>query len=156
MLKGRTKKMSTFVVMGDGPDLNSIKAYSEEKEVKTVFLGRLPYEEMCGVLVNCDIVVNPIIKGATQSIINKHADYAASGRPVVNTQECDEYRNLVEQYCMGLNCENGNSEDLANKLLQLIDNEDLRKEMGLNARKCAEECFDRRKSYLNLVDSIIN
>ena len=42
---------------------------------------------MVGMLGVCDIAVNSISKGAAQSIINKHGDYAAAGLPVVNTQE---------------------------------------------------------------------
>lgn len=62
---------------------------------------------MCALIDSCDIVVNPITGGAAASIINKHADYAACGHPVVNSQEANEYRKLVEEYDMGLNCENG-------------------------------------------------
>ena len=70
------------------------------------FLGRLKYNEMCGILKKCDITVNPISHGAAQSIINKHADYATSGLPVINTQENQEYRDLVDKYQMGFNCRN--------------------------------------------------
>ena len=36
----------------------------------------------------------------------------------------------------------------------LCDNKELREVMGANARKCAEEKFDRNKTYLELVDTI--
>ena len=39
----------------------------------------MSYEDMVQTLVQCDIAVNPIIKGAAQSIINKVGDYAAAG-----------------------------------------------------------------------------
>ena len=38
---------------------------------------------------------------------------------------------------------------------KLIENKEVREEMGINARRCAEECFDRRKTYLGLVKVII-
>lgn len=155
LLKAKTNKKVTFIVMGDGPDLDNIKSYAKTNDVSTVFLGRLPYKEMCGVLANCDIVVNPIIKGASQSIINKHADYAASGLPVINTQECNEYRTLVDQYNMGFNCENEDADDMMEKLLKLIENSELRVTLGKNARRCAEECFDRKKTYLALIEAIL-
>lgn len=143
-----------FIIMGDGPRRKEFEKYANQKKVKSLFTGRLPYPEMCSCLVACDIVVNPITHGAAQSIINKHADYAASGLPVINTQECKEYRDLVDNYYMGYNCNNNDPKDLAHKIANLIDNPDLRKTMGNNARKCAEEKFDRKNSYLEILDIV--
>jgi len=145
-----------FIVMGDGPRKDEFEKYAKAKKINALFVGRLPYDKMCSLLCNCDIVVNPISSGAAQSIINKHADYAASGLPVLNTQECNEYRKLINKYKMGFNCKNNDSKDLAKKLIKLIQNESLRKTMGNNSRKCAEEKFDREKTYKVLVNQIIS
>ena len=136
-----------FIVMGDGPLKEKFENYTKEKQIDVLFTGRLPYVEMVGMLGVCDIAVNPISKGAAQSIINKHGDYAAAGLPVINTQECLEYRNLVDSYQMGLNCNNNDSEDLAEKLLILLKDSELRNQMGKNSRRLAEEKFDRCKTY---------
>ena len=77
--------------------------YAKDNNVNSEFLGRLDYEEMVGYLCACNIAVNPISKGAAQSIINKVGDYAAAGLPVINTQESVEYRKLVEDYQIGFN-----------------------------------------------------
>ena len=119
-------------------------------------MGRLKYNEMCSLLTACDITVNPIMHMAAQSIINKHADYAASGLPVVSTQESEEYRRLIESYHMGFNCRNNDSKDLAEKLGVLVNDESLRKQMGANARRCAEEKFDRKTTYRLLADQILH
>ena len=136
-----------FVVMGDGPLRDSFERYSKESGVNVEFTGRLPYDEMCGRLAACDIAINCISKGAAQSIINKHADYAAAGIPVVSTQECKEYKELVEEYQMGFNCRNNDSDDLADKIWMLIRDSNLRTNLGKNARICAEEKFDRNLTY---------
>lgn len=143
-----------FIVMGDGPKMEVFKQYAKKKKVKTEFVGRLQYNQMCSLLSACDITVNPIVHMAAQSIINKHADYAASGLPVVNTQESDEYRELINEYEMGFNCKNNDAADLAEKLKILIDDEGLRKQMGKNARRCAEERFDRTQTYITLIRQI--
>ncbi len=145
-----------FMVMGDGPRKEAFENYAKSKNIDAIFTGRLPYGEMCGRLCACDITVNPITRGAAQSIINKHADYASSGVPVLNTQECVEYRQLVEGYNMGYNCKNNDAEDLAEKLILLMQNEEQRIEMGKNARRCAEERFDRANSYKEIIDLILN
>lgn len=140
-------KPPKFIIMGDGPRRKEFEQYVKDKNINVFFTGRLPYPQMCSVLCKCDITVNPIKHGAAGSIINKHADYAASGLPVLNTQECLEYRKLVDEYKMGINCRNSDSKDLADKLEILIKDKNLRKKMGQNARCCAEEKFDRANSY---------
>ena len=143
-----------FVVMGDGPKKEEFETRAKEKKINATFTGRLQYEAMCCLLSHCDITINPIMHLAEQSIINKHADYAASGLPVISTQESEEYRKLVEDYDMGFNCENGNIAELADKLGALIKDPQLRKRMGRNARKCASEKFDRKRTYKHLIKEI--
>lgn len=143
-----------FLVMGSGPLKNQFEAYAKDKNINCEFTGRLEYPEMVGTLCSCDIAVNPITHGAAQSIINKVGDYAAAGLPVINTQENLEYRNLVEKYNIGYNCENSNKQDIANKIEILIKDKKLRKELGNNNRKLAEEKFDRKKTYNQIVKII--
>jgi len=154
ILSNKGYKNLKFVVMGDGPLKEKFEKYSKEKKINTLFTGRLPYAEMVGMLGVCDIAVNPISKGAAQSIINKHGDYAAGGLPVVNTQECIEYRKLVDGYKMGLNSNNNDEVDLSEKLITLLSDAELRKEMGRNSRKLAEEKFDRKRTYLEIITMI--
>lgn len=155
ILNEKGVKTPKFVVIGDGGKRKEFSNYAKEKNVDAEFIGRLPYDQMCAQLVQCDIVVNPIVKDSVASIINKHGDYAFSGRPVLNTQESQEYRELVEEYNMGLNCNNGDPVDLAEKLEQLLDGEEKRLLMGKGARRCAEERFDRKNSYEKLIECIL-
>lgn len=144
-----------FIVMGDGPKQREFEVYAKAKNIKTIFVGRLPYNQMCSLLKICDITVNPIAHRAVQSIINKHADYAASGIPIVSTQESNEYRSLIDEYEMGFNCKNNDAMDLAEKLRLLINNPDIRISMGNNARRCACEKFDRGRTYGKLKAEIL-
>lgn len=154
-LKDRGFIVPKLIVMGDGGSRAEFEAYAKKSEIDVVFTGRLPYNRMCAQLALCDMVVNPIIRGSAASIINKHGDYASAGRPVLNTQDSPEYRKLVDEYEMGLNCKNGNPLDLAEKMKILIENPSLRKAMGQNARRCAEEKFDRCISYKQLTEEIL-
>ena len=144
-----------FIVLGDGPRRHEFEAYASSRSLDVLFTGRLPYPEMCGWLASCDIAVNPMAKNAAQSIINKHGDYAAAGLPVVNNQQNPEYRELVDSYQMGFNCENGNAADMADKLLKLIGDKQMRCTMGANARRCGEDRFDRKRSYSALIDALL-
>lgn len=151
LLKERGMTAPKFMVMGDGARKAEFETHAKEAGVDAVFTGRLPYAEMCGRLAACDMVVNPITGKSAASIINKHADYAASGLPVINTQESPEYRLLVEESRMGVNCPGGDAAAMADAIERLVKDEALRLEMGKNARKCAEEKFDRAQTYRELV-----
>lgn len=140
-----------LIIMGDGPRRKEFENYACQKRIPVEFLGRLDYPQMCGILCACDIAVNPISPGAAQSIINKHGDYAAAGIPVVSTQDGLEYCHLVTEYQMGFNCSNTQASELTQAVYQLMINESLRKEMGKNARRCAEEKFDRENTYKNII-----
>lgn len=154
LLKQKGIKNILFVVMGDGPLKGEFERYSKEKNVNCEFTGRLNYEEMIGRLCSCDIAVNPIVKGAAQSIINKVGDYAAAGLPVISTQECREYKELVNDYGIGFNVECGEIEELAQKLEELYKSQELRNRYGNNNRKLAEGKFDRKKTYLKIKELI--
>ena len=151
ILKMRGVDNLQFIVMGDGPLKNKFEQYAKDKNLDVVFTGKLPYSQMCARLSSCDIAVNCIKKGSAGSIINKHADYSAAGLPVVNTQESDEYRNLVSLYNIGVNCKVEDSEDVANALYDLIIDKNKMAKMGANSRLLAEEKFDRSVTYQSLI-----
>lgn len=152
--RGKVKKAIRFVLIGSGTDENKFKEYGKKIYPNHVFCGRKPYDIMVGMLCDCDIVINPIVKGSVASIINKVGDYAMSGIPVINTQESPEYRDLVERYQCGINCGCGNSDDVAMAIEKLALDADLRKLMGANAIRLAKERFDRRYSYVKIVEAI--
>ena len=151
LLEDKGYKNIKFVVIGEGPRRQEFEEHAKQKNINYKFTGKLKYSDMVRLLTICDIAVNPIIKNSAASIINKHADYVASGLPIVNTQESKEFRTLLEEYEAGINCENGNIVDLANKLEKLIVDDNLRKTMGENSRKLAEDRFDRLKTYEKIV-----
>ena len=143
-----------FVVMGDGPLKNEFENYAKGKSIHCEFTGRLDYEKMVRRLCSCDIAVNPIVGKSVASIINKVGDYAAAGLPVINTQNSAEYRKLIEQYHAGYNCQNGNANDIADKIEILMNNKEERIRLGKNTRKLAEEEFDRNKTYQKIIERI--
>ena len=150
------QKKIKFILIGDGPLKKRFKSYAIEKKICAKFLGLLDYPEAVRVLKSCDIAINPIVKGSVATIINKHSDYAMAGLPVVNTQESIEYRQLIDKYQCGINCEVENATQIAEALKKLSNNEKLRIEMGINSRQLAKEKFDRRKTYMALKELIID
>ena len=140
--------------MGDGPLKSEFEKYAKEKNVDCEFTGRLQYEKMIGILCSCDIAVNPITHGAAQSIINKVGDYAAAGLSVINSQENEEYRRLIEEKEIGINVKNNDINDMSNAIEKLYTDCDKRKLYGKNNRLLAIERFDRKNTYKKIIDII--
>ena len=151
LLNNKGIKNIKFIIMGDGPLRNRFENFAKKNDINCEFTGRLEYEKMIGVLCSCDIAVNPINKGSAGSIINKVGDYAMAGLPVVNTQECPEYKELLSKYEAGVNAMNGNALDISEKIKFLILNKKVRENMGKNNRRLAIEKFDREKTYNQIV-----
>ena len=153
-LEDQDIKNIKFIVMGDGVLKEHFKQIAIENEVNVEFTGLLEYGVMMKTLMACDIAVNPIIGKSVSSIINKVADYAAAGVPVINTQNSEEYRKLLERYNAGINVENGNISALAQAIKKLYTDDLLRKIMSENSTKMYDERFDRQKSYPRLIEEI--
>lgn len=145
-----------LVVMGDGLLRGSFEKLAKEQGVSAQFTGRLPYTQMISYLSQCDIAVNPIKRGSAGSILNKAADYAMAGLPVINTQECQEYRDLLDSYGAGINCDCEDVKSVADNLQKLIKNQNLREKMSEGSRKLGREKFDRANTYKSLVSSLID
>ena len=152
----KTNQHIKFVVVGDGVYKEKFETYARQKEIDCEFTGSKDYPEMVGELCACNIVINPIKKGSAASIINKVGDYAQSGLPVINTQESPEYRHLIENYGCGINCECGNSDEVAEAIVKLAQSSVLRNEMGVAAKRFAKDKFDRRYSYSRIIHVIEN
>ena len=156
ILEDQDIKNIKFIVMGDGVLKSHFEQIAKENGVNVEFTGLLEYGKMMKTLSHCDIAVNPIIGKSVSSIINKVADYSAAGVPVINTQNSEEYRKLLERYNAGINVENGNIEALSLAIKTLYDAANMRIDMSSNAKKMFNERFDRQKSYLKLIDEIDN
>lgn len=147
-------KQIKFWVIGDGPLQKEFEKFSLEKGLDVEFKGRLAYQEMVGYLKAADIAINPIVGKSAASIINKHADYAAAGLPVISTQRSNEYKKILYDYSAGFTCENGDFIAMADKITYLLENDEIRIRMSKNSRKMGEELFNRDKTYIRIEEII--
>lgn len=145
-----------FKILGSGPLMEEFENYAKETDVQAEFLGRVAYSEMVQYLASCNLAVNPIIDSSAASIINKVADYAMAGLPVINTLRSKEYIKLLSDYNAGYTCANDDSEQIAEHIKYLYENPEVCKEMGQNSRKSGEELFDRNKTYPEIIKIIEN
>lgn len=145
-------KRIRFKILGQGPEETRLKDLANSLNINVDFLGFVEYEQMAAYLSKTDICVNCIKKRATQSIINKIADYFASGKPVINCGPCQEMENLVNTYECGINYEAEKTESCESAIRKLLFNPEMAVQYGKNARKLAELKFDRKRSHQEIID----
>lgn len=141
-------------ILGDGNNRNIVEGLAKQHHPDTIFYGYLPYDKMFNILKQCDVAVNPIKPGTSSSVVNKVGDYAAAGIAVVNTQDNEEYRKLVDENYLGINAIPGDSDSLSRAIIFLYNNENARRNMGNNNRFLYESSFDRKHTYTPIIEAL--
>ncbi|MDR4949067.1 glycosyltransferase family 4 protein [Neobacillus cucumis] len=136
-----------FKVFGSGPLQFKFETLSKQLGAPVDFMGHFKYEDMISYLVNSNVAANAISKGAQQSITNKIGDYLSAGLPILNSSQNPEFMDMVTTKGIGYNYNPGDAIKLADLIEHLYINRDLCTTFGKNARRLAEEKFDRRNSY---------
>lgn len=144
-------------ILGQGPRERELKSLANSLKADNIdFLGFLKYEKMAAILSSCNATVNCIKSNASQSIINKVADYFSCGIPMLNSCKNEEMQMLIDHYQTGYNYEPENERDFIEKFLKLFNNPDYCDLCGRNARSIAEEKFNRANSYKDIINVIDN
>jgi len=125
-----------FAIVGGGSDLEKMKQLSEKSGLTKFvdFYGRVPDNLLIAILNTADICVNPDkpTEMNNLSTMNKIMEYMALKKPVVQ-YDLKEGRFSAKDASLYANC--GDTTDFANKVMQLIDNPELRTQMGDYAYK---------------------
>jgi glycosyltransferase involved in cell wall biosynthesis len=120
-----------FGLVGGGTSLEEMKDYARELGIAdhVTFTGRVPDQELLEMLNTADVCVNPDVANEMndKSTMNKIMEYMALGKPIVQF-DLTEGRFSAQQ--ASLYAKRNDEVDFAEKILDLIGNEALRKEMG--------------------------
>ena len=143
-----------FKIMGDGVLAQEYQDYAKKNYKNCDFTGFLCYSEMMKTLRMCDIAVNPINKNSVASIINKVSDYAIAGVPVINSQNSEEYRNLLNKYECGINTKPGDYKSMAEAIKKMYTDKDKLIKMKQNSELLWHEKFSRRNTYIKIIEVI--
>ncbi len=138
--KMRKCEDTLFVLIGSGPELPHLKVLASQKglDARVKFTGRLPDEDVAAYFSTAAFGVAP--DRATpmndKSTMNKILEYMAFGLPVVLYDLTEGRRSAGDA---ALYARRDDTEDFAQKVLTLLDSENLRTELGARARKRIEE-----------------
>jgi glycosyltransferase involved in cell wall biosynthesis len=133
-VKGRSDIF--FGIVGGGPHLEALKKEAAQMNLDDIveFTGRVPDDIMLDYLNTSDICVNPdeYNQMNDKSTMNKVLEYMALGKPVVQFNLFEGKYSAQEA---SLYAKVNDSNDLAEKMLELLDNEGKRKYMSEYGRE---------------------
>jgi glycosyltransferase involved in cell wall biosynthesis len=130
-----------LVLVGSGPLLNELEKYCQEKKLENViFLGKVDYEKIPEYISIADVCVVPYPSNFSTNLIItlKLLEYAAMGKPII----CSKLKGIEEIFRDGkdlLFYDQKNRNELVEKISFLLQNKNLSKTLGKNARKIVEQ-----------------
>jgi glycosyltransferase involved in cell wall biosynthesis len=123
---------------------------------KIKYLGCLSYEDYLSIMANADILCMVRVNNqyANTGFPFKLGEYLASGNAVIATNVC-EITSIITHKKNAFLIEPESSVQIANAIIFLCNDEDLRNKMGLDALKIANEFFDANKISKILLSNLI-
>ena len=122
-------------IVGGGPHLEALKKQAHDMGLDDCveFTGRAPDQQMLEYLNTADVCVNSDKYNSMndKSTMNKILEYMALGKPIVQF-DLTEGRYSAQE--ASLYAKNNDAEDMARKIMDLLDNPELRKKMGAYGR----------------------
>ena len=141
-----------FGLVGGGTELEEMKAYVQSLGIGdyVTFTGRVPDRQMLEMLNTADVCVNPDVANEMndKSTMNKIMEYMALGKPIVQF-DLTEGRYSAQE--ASLYAEKNDERDLARKIIQLLDDPELRTKMGRFGRTRVENELEWKHEVPNLL-----
>jgi len=148
--KGR--KDIHFTCIGRGSAFNYLRKLSENMNLRSYvnFTGFIPDKEALEILSTSDVCVNPDIpcEFNDKSTMIKIMEYMALGKPIV---QFNFKEGRFSAQGASLYAKKGSIKDFSEKILTIIDNENLRKKMGDFGFRRIRDKLDWKYSIQNLL-----
>lgn len=127
-----------LLLIGDGPAMGELRQYVSDHQLqdKVVFTGPLAHEEMNRYAELIDIAVQPAANEYCCPM--KILEYMAMGKPTVGPRQ-ENICELIDDGKEGLLFQPENAKELGQALLRLVQDEPLRREMGVRAGRAIHE-----------------
>ncbi|MCA9500642.1 MAG: glycosyltransferase family 4 protein [Nitrospira sp.] len=150
----RTEVNLKFVFIGSGPTKKSLVEQAKQGDLNNVcFLESRPAREIPALVAAADIVLVPLKMYITGAVPSKLYEAMASGRPVILIAG-GEAAEIVRDHQTGMVVEPGDVASLVQAIRTLYAQPDLRKTLGENGRRVAEQYFDRTTIAGRFIDHL--
>jgi glycosyltransferase involved in cell wall biosynthesis len=146
------RKDIQFGLVGGGTSLEEMKSYANELGLEdyVTFTGRVPDQEMLEMLNTADVCVNPDVANEMndKSTMNKIMEYMALAKPIVQF-DLTEGRFSAQE--ASLYAKNNDANDMAQKIVDLVDDPARREKMGKYGRERVEATLAWEHEVPNLL-----
>lgn len=148
-----------LLMIGDGLKLSEVKENLQELDPSQYTLtGLIPQVQGPEYLAACDILVNPTVPNPDGTPFfgspTKLFEYMAMGKAVV-ASGMDQMQEVLEQGRTALLVEPGNVLELEEALNKLVEDKELRRTLGINARKQVCEHYTWEIHTKKIIDKLI-
>ena len=144
-----------LMVVGWGEDEERLQRLAAEHSVSAnvVFTGLQPYSLLPVIIRSCDICINPFeLNAITRDILpNKVFQYLACGKPLVATRLPGTEHFLSGERDGVLYT---SLEEVADRILDLIEDSDRRRKLGENAASAIQQSYDWKKVAQQMIEMI--
>ncbi len=134
-----------FGLVGGGTSLEEMKALAAKLNIEdyVTFTGRVPDADLLAMLNTADVCVNPDIANEMndKSTMNKIMEYMALGKPIV---QFDLTEGRFSAQGASLYAKRNDPDDLAAKIIELVDDPERRAQMGAYGRSRVENELEWR------------
>jgi len=152
IINEKSKQDIHLTCIGGGPALNYLRKLTKEKNLSQYvnFPGRVSDKYLLKVLSTSDICVNPDAPNELndKSTMIKIMEYMALKKPIV---QFDFKEGKYSAQKASLYVKKGDKQDFAEKILYLLDNPELRKQMGEYGYQRVKNKLDWKYSIPNLL-----
>jgi len=146
---------ATFLLVGEGQTKHALEQLVQQQGLTDIvrFVGRADWAQVPTWIAACDVCV--VLHRQIRSYPGdsmKLWEYLSCGRPVVTTSG-PGYGETVEAIGCGLAAEPDNAQDVARKIIRLLEDSDERRKMGDRGRMAViqDHTWDERAKELELV-----
>ncbi len=145
---------ANLYIVGDGPLKNELENQASGQD-NVFFLGSKPHKELSTIYASSDIFVLPSITakdGAQEGMPTVIFEAMASGVPIVASRS-GGIAQMIQDGENGLLCEEKCATQIANKVSDLLENEELYKKLQENGYIAAQDSSYKQKasSFTNVV-----
>jgi glycosyltransferase involved in cell wall biosynthesis len=150
---------STLEIIGDGQELAACVELTKQLNIadRVIFSGSLPLSAVYAAMRGADLFVQHNVRtaeGQEEAIGGSPIEAAANGLPVIGTRSGGVAEAVVHG-TTGLLGQPGDEEAMAESMLQMYRNPELRLRYGTAGRERAKNLFDLRKQNRKLEQMLL-
>ena len=157
IINEKKRKDIQFCLIGSGPCFEDLQALSAQLGINDYveFTGRISDDELLKRLSTCEVCVNadPLNPLNDKSTMNKILEYMALSKPIVQYDLVEGKRSAGEA---SIYAKPNDIQDFADKIIELIDDEQKRLKMGMIGRKRMEDKLEWKHQSKKLINAYQN